>query len=73
MKHYIALHLLYLTSCSKQLIAFYLQMMTIVFVYSFVDENNNKFNGATTVRINGVDVLAISSNKVMTTVNAIYI
>ena len=47
--------------------------MTIVFVYSFVDENNNKFNGATTVRINGVDVLAISSNKVMTTVNAIYI
>ena len=67
MKHYIALHLLYLTSCSKQLKAFYLQMMDVVFIYSFVDENNNKFNGATTVRINGIDVLAINSNKVLTT------
>ena len=36
-------------------------------LYSFVDEDNNKFNGATTLIINGAEVLAINSPKVSIT------
>ena len=36
-----------------------------MFVCSFVDENGNQYNGTTTLRINGTDVLAINSPKVM--------
>ena len=35
-----------------------------IFVCSFVDENNTKFNGATILTINGENVSAINSPKV---------
>ena len=36
-----------------------------MFVCSFIDENGDRYNGTTTLRINGTDVLAINSPKVM--------
>ena len=35
-------------------------------VYSFIDENGNRYSALTTLRINGADVLAINSSKVNT-------
>ena len=41
-----------------------------MFVCSFVDENGNRYDGTTTLRINGANVLAVNSPKVMISYHA---
>ena len=36
--------------------------------YSFIDDNGERYNASTTVTINGADVLAINSPKVLITI-----
>ena len=38
-------------------------------IYSFIDDNGERYNASTTLTINGTDVLAISSPKVLITMH----
>ena len=65
------LDLVLLTLISKQTIATLLLMLTVTYracFCSFRDENGDRYSALTTLSINGEDVLAINSPRVLNTV-----
>ena len=69
MKHYMLLGFpVVIMSCKCKSMDVYITIKAIL--YSFIDEDGNRYDGSTTLRVNGQNVLAINSPKVC--VNASY-
>ena len=69
MKHYMLLDLLIaIMNCKCKSMDIYITIKAML--YSFIDEDGNRYDGSTTLRVNGQNVLAINSPKVC--VNASY-